>query len=284
MSAIRATNTFAHRSAREAGGRRPHPYVLALLAVELAIVAAFVVLEAAPPLPMDTPLRLVDLDGEANFVVWFSSTQLLVAAVPWGVLALLRWRALPGRTPLSRLRSSDRACWAPAAIALLLVAWSIDESALLHEAVGEASDILLPGGQREGTPFDETGVGLLLFAVPLLLLAGGLVRASARLFPFGALRLFVGGLLLFIGSASLGDFAGNVTVDSEAWRTWQFVGEELGEMIGVTLMLWASYRTLSARAQLTIATRAGPTSAGGRPARTRWSPLASHREALDRLP
>lgn len=70
----------------------------------------------------DVIARSVHLDRESNFVVWFSSSQLLLASLTV-VLVSMRESVLRARLPWLLL-------------ALLLLLLSIDETAMLHESLG----------------------------------------------------------------------------------------------------------------------------------------------------
>jgi hypothetical protein len=112
--------------------------------VIVALLAAQAVLVALNGLNTFTlEERLFIIEEEANLPTWFSSMQFLVAALICGVAA-----CAPG---------SSAAVWAP--LAALMVAFSIDEVAMVHELLEEGSALLL-----RLTEFVAIGAALFLLA------------------------------------------------------------------------------------------------------------------------
>jgi hypothetical protein len=58
------------------------------------------------------------------------------------------------------------------------------------------------------------------------------------------LRLFVLGFVVFIGAGAFVDELANFVELGGTLHMWQVFVEEMGEMIGVTLLLWAAWELL----------------------------------------
>jgi hypothetical protein len=99
--------------------------VIAALTVA-GLAAAYV--PEAPSRVLRTVRRFFDLDSEANIPVWWQTAQLLAASALLAVIA--------------RSSGSDAARWR--ILAVLFLAFSVDETSQLHEAVGNQLRRLLP--------------------------------------------------------------------------------------------------------------------------------------------
>lgn len=179
----------------------------------------------------------LDLNEEQNLPTWWSTVQLFAAA---GVM----FAVADGRVARSEPRS-----WALWVLPLVLVAFSIDEAARIHELVGMASDIVLPGATREGTMLHETGIWFLAIGVPTAVLVGGLVIIVRPflLRPPGAFaKITLGIVMLFVGGVGVEALSNLVDMGSGVGLVQVYVEESL-EMIGTTFILWGGYRCLSVR-------------------------------------
>jgi hypothetical protein len=178
--------------------------------------------------------QLLDLDGEANLPSWYSSMQLFLTAC---LLAVFTY---------CRFDKKEKNSWILIAWPLVFVFLSFDETAKIHEWLGGKSDVLLPGGTRAHTLFWSTGIWMFLLGIPFLLFMLGLIY-SLKIYLRGRsqviFKLFAG-LLIFIGAAAGIEMAANLFPKESAGHVIEIFCEELGEMIGETFFLWASYELL----------------------------------------
>jgi hypothetical protein len=109
---------------------RPAAIVVAVLGLLQAAVAA---VNLSPLIDRYTVAALLDVDGEANLVAWLSSAVLLATAAGAGLAAVA-----------DRSAGATRRRWLGwALIAAFFVLLSVDETAGLHELVGEKAHGLL---------------------------------------------------------------------------------------------------------------------------------------------
>jgi hypothetical protein len=196
-----------------------------LLAADLLLVLLHVV---GPPMPLwesrtGDEEYLWDLSAEGNLPTWYSSVKLAVLAL---LLLAFAW--------VSRSRSS-RATWILGFVGAAFLVLSMDELIGIHERLApEVEDLV---GERGGSALDVTGPWMLV-AAPLFL--GGLALAAylgrdllrdrrriSLLYLLGAVTF----VLSFAGLELLRNFAGEDYVP---------VIEETGEMLAVTVLIWAT--------------------------------------------
>ena len=180
------------------------------------------------------------LDAESNPPTWFSSSLLLLAAA---LLAIFAW----GETRRPARGAADRLArlglWLAAAGVAFL---SLDEIAMLHEKLGFALD-LLRGRPRAATGLPQTGAWVLV-CLPAALIAGGLVAWLARPWWTGrpkVVLLYVLGTSIFLGAGGGLELLSNLFDPAGPWAHAEVVLEEVGEMIGVTLWVWAGAELLT---------------------------------------
>lgn len=193
------------------------------------------------PIGSDQP-GMFDLDGEGNVPAWYSSMKLLAV----GLCLYLFGRLI--------LQKDRLAGWLILAAAALFAYLSLDEGAVLHEKFGNRLTLLATGGVgRTDTPFEITGLWMVFFGPPLLLaLVGGIVFLRRRLsIPYGVFAKALAGAIIFVIAAAPGDILVNyVTGDAHIIQT---AVEELGEMVGVTLILWAAMTLLAQQRPVVVA-------------------------------
>jgi hypothetical protein len=173
----------------------------------------------------------LNLDAEANLPTWYSSSQLLAIGVLFALAAY--WRtdtARRGRVLIGLL----------AAVFVLL---SLDETATIHEWLGQKSDALLLGGHRNGTAFWRTGIWMFVVGLPFVALFLSLLHAVREyLKPVpGVFGRLLGGALLLFGAALIPETIVNFIPKQSSARMIEVVIEEVGEMMGATTILWAAY-------------------------------------------
>lgn len=216
---------------------RPPLLIVLLLGVNLMLGLLYLgITEASRYRQFHFFYRLLDLDREGNLPSWYSATQLFGSAL---LTAVLAWYFV---------RRMDRRSWVlllPPAMFLFL---SVDEAASIHEWLGHKIEDAVPAIERKQHSFSRTGLWMVALAPPLLLAGALLARAAWRYLRVApeAIGLYATGLLLLVLAAGGGDFLSNyVAVGSRLFFLTTFV-EEIGEMTGGTLLLWASIRLLQA--------------------------------------
>jgi hypothetical protein len=187
--------------------------------------------------------KLFDLDGEMNVPTWYSSAQLLLVGLLLGVFAWAKWD-----------RAKLKASLGLVAAAGLFVLFSMDEVACLHENLGGKLVFYLKA-KNHGSAFTLYAFWVLLLSPVLAWLwcVATATREHWRCRPAVGWK-FVVGFAVFLGSAVgfelfwISVFGGNPS-DSPV----EVYIEEVGEMLGVTILAWAALDLLaSARVTLTF--------------------------------
>lgn len=199
--------------------------VLLCFAADLALGLIFLV-DAS----FGEPTRLFDLEEEANVPAWYASAQLLVVALLLGLYASVHFER------------SKMDAWLLATLPLVFLGLSIDETAGIHEWIGYRTDALLPGGSRDNTLFEKTGIWMIVLGLPFvafIFFAFRRLRHYCR--PVSVRLRYATGFILFVSGAVGVEVAVNfVETDSQA-HVVQVLLEEMLEMVGVTTMLWATW-------------------------------------------
>lgn len=215
------------------------------------------------PIGTDKP-GMFNLDKEGNVPAWYSLMKLFAIA-----LCLYFY----GRLTLPK---DKLAGWLILAGAVLFAYLSLDEGAELHERFGNRLTLLATGGVgREATPFQITGLWMVFFAPPLLLaLIGGIAFLRKRLsISFDIFVKALAGMLIFVLAAGPGDILVNyVTGDAHIIQT---AAEEFGEMVGVTLVLWAAMTLLAQQDPVVASGTAVTAPARGAAGAREWAPTQS---------
>jgi hypothetical protein len=206
--------------------------VVALFGIDLALGCLYWLdwLLGAPSVKLHAWLNI---EAEGTIATWYSSLQLFAIAV---LLALFA----------ARLRARGDAD-APIIFAgsLLFALLSADEVIMIHEYLGYR---LYPPEMREGSPFHVVGIwGFVLGPLLLAVMAWGRWRARRLLHGLARVsRRFAAGGILFVISAALVDEGLNLVTIGGPVHALEVILEEVGEMAGVTLMLWATWDLLAA--------------------------------------
>ena len=152
------------------------------------------------------------------------------------------------RRPLETSRSATRAgvpsCSSAAIRPILLLSalcllLSLDEVAQIHEWLGKRGDALFATATRQGSPLPRTGIWMFLLGPPFLVVVALLWRAFARSLQGRdhVARLYRLGFLVFAGSALGIEIFANLVSPGGLAAVVQVCCEEVGELVGVTLMV-----------------------------------------------
>jgi hypothetical protein len=212
------------------------PAVILVLFVTDAVLGLLYLFNQWAGEPFWKLTQLVRLDGEKNLPTWYSSIQLFLVAVLLGIFALRNFSAVQGRS------------WLLTALPVAFLALSLDEIAQIHEWLGLKSDVLLASGSREDTSFQQTGIWMFVIGIPFAAGMLWLIYSIRRYFAgtVGVLAKFVVGLLIFLGGAIGLELLSNFSAKDSVGNAAQIFLEEVCEMVGVTVILWAVYDLLLA--------------------------------------
>lgn len=209
--------------------QRSIPRLVVLLFVFDASLVAIYLVDHWLGAPLMKHTHQHDLNGEANFPAWFSSAKYLTSSI-------LFWFCIHGRLHLREPRT-----WLLAFFPLMLLGFSCDEVAQIHESLGRHADILVLPVAREHSAFKNTGVWTIVIGAPaILVILVGLIAMGRHTFRRGpVLTRFVLGLAIMLtGSVGL-ETLSNFLPDHGGF--YEIALEEYLEMLGATLMLWAAF-------------------------------------------
>lgn len=190
--------------------------------------------------------KLFDLDAEMNIPTWYSSAQLLLVGLLLGVFAWAQWD-----------RTKIKASFGLLGAAGLFFLFSMDEVATLHENLGGKLVFYLKA-RNHGSVFTLYAFWAAMLTPVLVWLwcVASATREHWRGRPAIGWK-FVVGFAVFLGSAVgfellwISVFGGNPS-DSPI----EVYIEEVGEMIGVTILVWAALDLLAAaKVTLTFGSR-----------------------------
>jgi hypothetical protein len=204
--------------------------ILCILLIDAGLSVAFL-LNYLIGGPSGFVTHQINLNGEANLTAWYSSAKLLGVAL---LLALTSHR---------RFLEGDSRWIIVAAVSLAFLMLSADETAQVHEWLGQRTDAFLPDGTREGTVFGYTGIWMFVLGVPFAIALFGALYWLKGVFAIapGSLALFAAGAgLLLLGALGV-EFTQNMAEPDSLGMILSILAEEFLEMVGVTVMLWAAY-------------------------------------------
>ena len=212
----------------------PPAWMPSVLAVLLLVNLGFLAINIASFAIFGRVLHFLYVDQESSLPTWWSSTQLLLAGLLLGLVAV---------------RNIGRKCAIILGLlALLLIVLSIDEISALHERIGMYLDRFL--GDRQMTLFHHTGLWFAVIGVPFAILVVLMLRRLSAFLaevPGTRVRLLLGFAVLLSGAVGV-EALSNFAADAEMMRQGAQVGryvllvsvEEFLEMCGGSLLLWAS--------------------------------------------
>jgi hypothetical protein len=170
-------------------------------------------------------VNFFDLNGETNLPSWYSAAQLALIGALLIVFAT------------SQLRRGARAAWSIMLGGIGFLFLSLDETTSIHENFGYWLDHLR---NRRDTIFAQTGFWMLICA-PLFLGGLALLGFGARRYLFGRGRVVVTlvvGAVVFVAAAAGVEMLSNFVEPHGIGARGLVMLEEVGEMIGATIMLW----------------------------------------------
>jgi hypothetical protein len=135
--------------------------------------------------------------------------------------------------------------WLLLALPLIFLAFSLDEVAQIHEAVGKCSDALFIG-DRAQSMFSRTGIWMFVIGLPFAALLVTLILLTRDFFshaPGALVKAMIGIGILFVGAMGI-ELLRNWVAPDTAFDVMQAFLEEFCEMTGSTIVLWGSYELL----------------------------------------
>lgn len=211
--------------------RRIPAFFLCLFACEAFFGLMHVAIGMLPSMP-ETLAQLFHIGLEANVPAWFSSLQLALV----GLLLLAFFL---------HERSRGTMAWGLLMGAGAFLFLSMDEAAQVHEFVSGVIHKRVLDTEIQDTAFRKTGYWM--FILPPFLIAGlWICWRMMRPYLSGqpARRKLIGGFVLFLACATVPEILFNFVKDP--WKLLEQVVEEVGEMAGITIILWGVLQLLAA--------------------------------------
>jgi hypothetical protein len=200
--------------------------LIALCIGDLAVALAFPLLWSLGDAVSWHVGAVVDPRGGANLVAWYVSVQLALLACGLGVLASGQVdRRAPG-------------WWCLIALAVAFGGLSFDAIAGVHEWLRQRCDHVMLRLLGDATPIFYTRVWLVVLAGPLVLLLVGLAWGARRYVRACVRGRALLGVVLAVG--------GSVALEPEfiplrgVSYLLALAGAQLAELVGVTVLLWAT--------------------------------------------
>ena len=226
--------------------------VRVMFALDLLMGGLYFITRRAKDVIARPLLNFFDLNGETNLPSWYSAGQL---ALIGGLLVAF--------AATQRRRRETRAAWSLMLAGGVFLFLSLDEVSSLHENFGYWLDKLQ---HRRDTVFVETGFWM-LFCAPLFLVAIGLLAIGARRYLWGRKSVamkFAAGIAIFIVAAAGVEALSNFATPHGAAARGLVLLEEMGEMLGATVILWGVCELLRGHGVRLMATDADDGDSTGR--------------------
>jgi hypothetical protein len=212
----------------------PRHYLVALLAMDGVLIGSFIVAAGWHVPFQEFFVKQLNPNDEANLATWYASSKLFMAALMMAVL-------------------TNKQAWRqPAAVVLtlLLVGLSMEETAQFHERIGaEISTRVTRHGIVLGTPSQHDWP--YLYGLPaLLLVIASLwwIRKDSLFTPLIWMRFILGFGVLLLGAVGLEILSHVIRGSVEIGPTPVIsLIEEMIELIGGSLLVWAAAHALSRR-------------------------------------
>jgi hypothetical protein len=175
---------------------------------------------------------LLDLEGDANLVAWYLSVQLFLLAVFLTILA--------GYQREKHVKTYVLLCLLPA----LFAAWSFEEIAQTHKWLIYKVYRWFPFESANLQLKELTVLSLILVSICLLI--GGVLARDLLIRRRRETTRFLIGILLMVGPAIAFHAADGWLPMSPGARVLTVASNRLGELLGITLMVWATFELLLA--------------------------------------
>ena len=176
--------------------------------------------------------HLLDLELETSVATWYSTIKLFCISL-WGGIFAYRY-----------INRRERLSWILLALPLLFLFLSLDEGVTLHEWIGLKTDVFLPGGNRNETFFQHTGIWMFIIGIPFLIGFLLLVFTIKKYLSVkrGSFEKLILGMVIFLAGALGFEALTNIfpAQQSLGYVLMTFLEETL-EMIGATVIFWAFY-------------------------------------------
>jgi hypothetical protein len=213
---------------------RPPLFILILVAIELCLCFVYL-FNYFVGQPFHAITALIDLDGEVSVGTWFSSMQLFLIALFFGIFAGFRfeWKKISS--------------WLLLGLPLAFLFLSIDEAAMVHERIGYVADRFLKNGSRKGTMFHHTGCWIVLYGIMFFMFMTFLLVAIKKHFT-GKMKSLIKlacGVVIFLGGAVGVEFLDNYTCKDATLHVLEVCLEEFLEMLGATIICWSAWELAS---------------------------------------
>ncbi|MGB9746861.1 MAG: hypothetical protein ACPLXM_08045 [Bacteroidales bacterium] len=198
---------------------------ISLVAIECLLLLGYI-LDCLFGNPEGYLHKLLCIEDENTIQSWFSSLQLFL--VSWYLFGLA----------FTYGKFISRKFWALFLLAAGFLFLSADEIIMVHETIGYA---IMPEGARAGSRWWYSGIwgfilGPILFAflVYLFWSLRDLFKGNMHL-----LWRSLAGVVIFVGAAAMMDELANLFPYKSKGQMIETVMEEGGEMLGISLILWA---------------------------------------------
>lgn len=204
--------------------RVPH-IVVACFILDVALALLHTAVEFAIRAGVLSETDLFHLGREENIPTWYSSTKLGVVGLVFLCTAFLIAKA----SKLDRL--------AVLLGAAMFIVLSVDETALLHERIGD-----LVNTDSIHSRFIESGIWPILCAPVFVIGIVVVYRLGRRLLKRNVTAILASGLAILLAGAVGLEMAANLVTPYSLAYHGLVVCEETLEMIGETVLLWGAIR------------------------------------------
>ena len=227
---VRVTTEDEIATAPSAGDSTP-TFVLVLLLADVALVLGYLI-DWRFGSRFWKATALLDLEGDANLAAWYLSVQLFLLAVLLTILA--------GYQREKHVKTYVLLCFLPA----LLAAWSFEEIAQTHKWLIYKVYRWFP---FESVNLQLKEVTLLsLISVAICLLIAGVLSRNLLVGQRRPTTRFLIGILLMVGPAIAIHVLDGWLPATPGARVGCGMQATLSELLGITMMVWATFELLLA--------------------------------------
>ncbi len=207
--------------------RQTLTYIFPFYIIDVLLILIWILLKLLPGIP-DVVEDFFHPSREYNIPTFFSALQLFLIGV-------FLFRS-------SRFQSSVYRSYVELSFSLLFFLMSIDEVIQIHEWLGDLSDALLPGGERENSNFPVTGLWIFIIGIPFSIFITVLIFKYFKEPHYSRSwrnKFFAGFFIMMLGAIGV-EAISNIIRDHPLLQNLEFITEEFLEMSGATTILWAS--------------------------------------------